>query len=103
MAADQVRDFLLTGNIVNSVNFPELILPRNASGDRVTVANANVPNMLGQISSTLAQAELNISDMYNKSRGDIAYSVVDIDGKVPAEALDQLRQTEGVLAVRVIE
>jgi D-3-phosphoglycerate dehydrogenase len=103
MAADQVRDFLLTGNIVNSVNFPELILPRNASGDRVTVANANVPNMLGQISSTLAQAELNISDMYNKSRGDIAYSVVDIDGKVPAEALNQLRQTEGVLAVRVIE
>jgi len=103
MAADQVRDFLLTGNIVNSVNFPELILPRNASGDRVTVANANVPNMLGQISSTLAQAELNISDMYNKSRGDIAYSVVDIDGKVPAEALNQLRHTEGVLAVRVIE
>ena len=103
MAADQVRDFLLTGNIVNSVNFPELILPRNASGDRVTVANANVPNMLGQISSTLADAGLNIADMYNKSRGDIAYSVVDIDGKIPAEALSRLQQTNGVLAVRVIE
>ena len=103
MAADEVRDFLETGNVVNSVNFPELILPRNGSGDRVTVVNANVPNMLGQISSALAEAGLNIADMYNKSRGELAYSVVDIDGKVPAEVSERLRGTDGVLAVRVIE
>ncbi|MDR9432816.1 MAG: phosphoglycerate dehydrogenase [Spiribacter sp.] len=103
MAAEQVRDFLVTGNVTNAVNFPELVLPRNGSGDRVTVVNANVPNMLGQISATFADANLNIADMYNKSRGEIAYSVVDIDGKVPSKALKRLEQTEGVLAVRVIE
>ena len=103
MAADEVRDFLETGNISNSVNFPELILPRNGSGDRLTVVNANVPNMLGQISSAVAEAGLNIADMYNKSRGDLAYSVVDIDGKLTADVADRLRETEGVLAVRVIE
>ncbi len=103
MAADEVRDFLETGNISNSVNFPELILPRNGSGDRLTVVNANVPNMLGQISSAVAHAGLNIADMYNKSRGELAYSVVDIDGKLTAEVADRLRETEGVLAVRVIE
>lgn len=103
MAAEQVRDFLETGNITNSVNFPELQLPRNGSGDRITVANANVPNMLGKISSALAEANLNIADMYNKSRGELAYSVVDIDGSVPAAVVQRLRDTEGVLAVRVIE
>ena len=103
MAADEVRDFLETGNIRNAVNFPELILPRNGSGDRLTVVNANVPNMLGQISSAVAEAGLNIADMYNKSRGELAYSVVDIDGKLAAEVVERLRSTEGVLAVRVIE
>ena len=103
MAADEVRDFLETANTSNSVNFPELILPRNGSGDRLTVVNANVPNMLGQISSAVAEAGLNIADMYNKSRGELAYSVVDIDGKLTAEVADRLRETEGVLAVRVIE
>ncbi|MBY5267993.1 phosphoglycerate dehydrogenase [Spiribacter salinus] len=103
MAADEVRDYLETGNIVNAVNFPELMLPRNGSGDRLTVANANVPNMLGQISSAVAEADLNIADMYNKSRGDLAYSVVDIDGKLPDDVVTRLRSTEGVLAVRVIE
>ena len=103
MAADEVRDFLETGNIVNSVNFPELVLPRNGSGDRLTVANANVPNMLGQISSAVADAGLNIADMYNKSRGELAYSVVDIDGHLPTEMVEKLGGIEGVLSVRVIE
>lgn len=103
MAADEVRDFLETGNIVNSVNFPELVLPRNGSGDRLTVANSNVPNMLGQISSAVAEAGLNIADMYNKSRGDLAYSVVDIDGHLPPAMAEQLRGIDGVLSVRVIE
>ncbi len=103
MAADEVRDFLETGNVMNAVNFPELILPRNGNGHRLSVVNANVPNMLGQISSALADADLNIADMYNKSRGDLAYSVVDIDGTVPTAVVERLRQTEGVLAVRVID
>lgn len=103
MAAEEVRDFLETGNVVNSVNFPELVLPRNGQGDRLTVANANVPNMLGQISSAVADAGMNIADMYNKSRGDLAYSVVDVDGHLPAAMVDQLRAIEGVLSVRIIE
>lgn len=103
MAAEQVKDYLETGNVINAVNFPELILPRNGSGDRLTVANANVPNMLGQISTSLAEANLNIADMFNKSLGDLAYSVVDVDGHVPSDSVAKLQSTEGVLAVRVIE
>jgi len=103
MVADQVRDFLESGNVVNSVNFPELVLPRNGGGDRLTVVNANVPNMLGQISTAVAEAGLNIDDMVNKSRGDIAYTVTDVAGRIPAEVLERLRAIEGVLSVRVIE
>lgn len=102
MAADEIRDFLETGNVTNSVNFPELILPRNTEGDRLTVVNANVPNMLGQISSALAEAGLNIDDMYNKSQGDLAYSVADVDGTIPPAVVERLEGTEGVLKVRVI-
>lgn len=102
MAADEIRDFLETGNVTNSVNFPELILPRNTEGDRLTVVNANVPNMLGQISSVLAEAGLNIDDMFNKSKGDLAYSVADVGGTIPPAVIEQLEGTEGVLKVRVI-
>ncbi|MCS4505035.1 D-3-phosphoglycerate dehydrogenase [wastewater metagenome] len=103
MAADQLRDYLETGNVVNSVNFPEMMLPRNGAGDRLTVANNNVPNMLGQISTALADAGLNIADMYNKSRNDLAYTVVDVEGSIPGELVERIRGIEGVLAVRVIE
>ncbi|WP_440995932.1 phosphoglycerate dehydrogenase [Arhodomonas sp. SL1] len=103
MAAEQLRDYLETGNVVNSVNFPEMVLPRNGSGDRLTVSNNNVPNMLGQISTALADAGLNIDDMYNKSRGDLAYTVVDVAGKVTDEVVERIRGIDGVLAVRVIE
>ncbi|WP_435104755.1 phosphoglycerate dehydrogenase [Arhodomonas sp. AD133] len=103
MAADQLRDYLETGNIVNSVNFPGMVLPRNGAGDRLTVANSNVPNMLGQVSTALADADLNIDDMYNKSRGELAYTVVDINGRIPREVVDRIRAIEGVLSVRVIE
>jgi D-3-phosphoglycerate dehydrogenase len=102
MVADQVRDFLETGNVTNSVNFPEITLPRSDKGDRLTVANANVPNMLGQISTALADAGLNIDDMYNKSKGELAYTVVDVEGSIPAAAVDRIRAIDGVLAVRVI-
>ena len=101
MVADQLRDYLEHGNVQNAVNFPNVGMPRE-SAFRVAVANANVPNMLGQISTTMAQAGLNIHNMMNKSRGDVAYTLVDVDSKVPQKAIDSLRQIEGVLAVRYL-
>ncbi len=101
MVADQLRDYLEHGNVQNAVNFPNVTMPRESSF-RVAVANSNVPNMLGQISTAMAQAGLNIHNMINKSRGDMAYTLVDIDSKVPEAAIDALRQIEGVLAVRYL-
>ena len=101
MVADQLRDYLEHGNIQNAVNFPNVTMPRE-SAFRVAVANANVPNMLGQISTAMAQAGLNIHNMINKSRGDMAYTLVDVDSKVPDAAIEALRKIEGVLAVRYL-
>jgi D-3-phosphoglycerate dehydrogenase len=100
MVADQVRDFLEDGTVRNSVNFPEAVMPRGGTGCRVTIANANVPNMVGQISTILANAGLNIADLLNKSRGDLAYTIIDLDGSIEKGALDALRAIEGVLCVR---
>lgn len=102
MVADTLRDFLENGNIRNSVNFPEAILPRTSSATRLSIANENVPNMVGQISTALAAANLNIADLLNKSRGELAYTLIDIDGSVPEPVLGKLGQIEGVLAVRVV-
>jgi D-3-phosphoglycerate dehydrogenase len=103
MVADTLRDFLENGNIRNSVNFPEAILPRTSGGaTRLSIGNENVPNMVGQISTALAAANLNIADLLNKSRGELAYTLIDIDGTVPETVLGKLRQIEGVLAVRVV-
>jgi D-3-phosphoglycerate dehydrogenase len=101
MVADQVRDYLEHGNIHNAVNFPEVMMPRT-EGQRLAVANANVPNMLGQISTALAQAGLNILDMLNKSRGDLAYTLVDVEGEIPATVVDKIAAIEGVLSVRIV-
>ena len=101
MVADQVRDFLETGTIVNSVNFPEVEMPRT-EGVRLAVANSNVPNMVGQISTALANAGLNIIDMINKSRGDVAYTLVDVDNDLPDALVEELKSIDGVLSVRVI-
>src|SRR6185369_314563 len=102
MVADTLRDFLEQGNIRNSVNFPEALLPRTSSATRLSIANENVPNMVGQISTALASANLNIADLLNKSRGELAYTLIDIDGSVPEAVLGKMRQIEGVLAVRVV-
>jgi D-3-phosphoglycerate dehydrogenase len=99
MVAENVKDFLENGNIRYSVNFPESVMPRNGTW-RITIANANVPNMVGQISTCLATAGLNIEDLLNKSRGDLAYTVVDLDGPVPDETLASLAAIEGVLTLR---
>jgi D-3-phosphoglycerate dehydrogenase len=100
MVADQVRDYLENGNITNAVNFPWVVMPRAEGGVRLAVVNANVPNMVGQITTALAEAGLNIIDMINKSKGDLAYTLVDVDRPLPAELLARLRTIEGVLAVR---
>jgi D-3-phosphoglycerate dehydrogenase len=101
MVVDQVRNFLEQGNIVNAVNFPDALLDREAPF-RVAIANANVPNMLGQISTAMARAGLNIHDMLNKSRGEMAYTLVDVDSPVPDTLLRELAQIQGVLSVRYL-
>lgn len=101
MVAEQLREYLENGNIINSVNFPEVQMPRG-EGYRIGIANANVPNMVGQISTLLAQAGLNILDLLNKSRGDLAYTLADVDKEVPESVLDGIRKIAGVLNVRVI-
>ncbi|MDX1250939.1 MAG: phosphoglycerate dehydrogenase [Gammaproteobacteria bacterium] len=101
MVADQVRDFLENGNIRNSVNFPEVLMPRS-EGYRIGIANANVPNMVGQISTTMAKAGLNIVDLLNKSKGNLAYTLADVETPIPASVIQEIAAIEGVLAVRVI-
>ncbi len=102
MAADQLRDFLTEGTIVNSVNFPDASLARSEETKRIAIANSNVPNMVGQISTLLAASGLNIADLLNKSRGELAYTIVDVDGDLPADLLDQIRAIEGVLSARAL-
>ncbi|MBI2779690.1 MAG: phosphoglycerate dehydrogenase [Gammaproteobacteria bacterium] len=101
MVADQVSDFLENGNITNSVNFPEVVMPRT-EGYRIGVANANVPNMVGQISTAMAKAGLNIVDLLNKSRGNLAYTLADVETPIPESVIRELAAIEGVLAVRVL-
>lgn len=103
MVANTLREFLEHGNVVNSVNFPEAVLPRNGNSARLAIANQNVPNMVGQISQVLANAGLNIADLLNKSRGDLAYSLLDVDGDtIPETVGHQLRAISGVLSVRLL-
>ncbi len=101
MVAEQVSDFLENGNIKNSVNYPEVIMPRNG-GYRIAIANANVPNMVGQISTALAKAGLNIVDLLNKSRGDYAFTVADAASAIPESVTKEIQAIEGVLSVRTL-
>lgn len=102
MVVDQIRDYLENGNVRHSVNFPETVAARE-SDYRLAIANANVPNMLGQISTAMAQAGLNIHNMLNRSRGELAYTLVDVDSPVPAGVIEALSAIEGVLSVRYLE
>jgi D-3-phosphoglycerate dehydrogenase / 2-oxoglutarate reductase len=101
MVAEQLRDYLEHGNIANAVNFPAVSMARE-SAYRVGIANANVPNMLGQISTTMARSGLNIHNMVNKSRGDMAYTLVDVDSPVADAVLRDLAAIDGVLSVRYL-
>ena len=101
MAADQLRDFLENGNIRNSVNFPTLQLER-VSGCRLSVTNENVPRILGSLLSTLADENINVIDMLNKSRGDVAYNLIDIDTHPADNVIAKMRELDGVINVRLI-
>jgi len=101
MAADQLQDFLENGNIRNSVNFPTLHLER-VTGCRLSVTNDNVPKILGKVLSILADENINVIDMLNKSRENVAYNLIDIDGQVGAGVVDRMRKIDGVINVRVI-
>jgi D-3-phosphoglycerate dehydrogenase len=101
MVIDQLRAYLEHGEVDNAVNFPSVAMARESTW-RVAIANANVPNMLGQISTTMANAGLNIHNMVNKSRGEMAYTLVDVDSAVDEAVLAQLRGIQGVLAVNYL-
>jgi len=99
MVAENVKDYLENGNIRHSVNFPEAQLPR-LDAWRITLANANVPNMVGQVSTCIANAGLNIEDLLNKSVGEFAYTIVDVNGEPSQELIDEISSIEGVLTLR---
>jgi D-3-phosphoglycerate dehydrogenase len=101
MVVDQMREYLEHGNLLNAVNFPDATMPRE-SPFRLSIANANVPDMLGRISHTLGKRRINIHNMLNKSKGEMAYTIVDTDSAVPAEVVEELGNLSGVLAVRYL-
>ncbi|MBL4567096.1 MAG: phosphoglycerate dehydrogenase [Porticoccus sp.] len=101
MAADQLMDYLENGNIRNSVNFPVTKMPRNG-GYRITFCNENVPKVLGNVLSLLADRSINVIDMVNKSRDDIAYSIVDVASEPTEELLEEIRNVDGIVVVRAI-
>ena len=101
MVADQLRDYLENGNIQNAVNFPDVTMPRE-SPYRIGVTNSNVPNMLGQISTAMAEAGLNIHNMLNKSKGEMAYTLLDVDSAVPPGVIERITAIKGVLVVRYL-
>ena len=101
MAADQLRDFLENGNIINSVNYPQTRMARNG-GYRITFSNENVPRVLGTVLSVLADHDVNVIDMVNKSMGDMAYNIIDVESEPTAEIIDAISAAEGVMHVRVV-
>lgn len=103
MAVEQMREYMENGNVINSVNFPSAEMERSNGGARITIANKNIPNMVGQITTVLAAADANIANMLNRNRGDIAYNIIDVYRKdVTKEIVDALKNITGVFMVRVI-
>lgn len=101
MASKQLKDFLETGNIVNSVNFPNCVLPKRENVNRILIANENIPNMISEISSLLAKNGINIYDMLNKSRGDVAYTMIDTEDAIAKDIVEKLALIKGVRMVRL--
>ena len=102
MAAAEVKDFLENGNITHSVNFPDCDMGAKGEGERITILHKNIPNMIGQFTALLAEKNMNIEVMTNKSRKEYAYTMLDVDGTVSEDVEAQLTAVEGVLKVRVI-
>ena len=102
MAVNQITDFLETGNIKNSVNFPNVQLKRTTDY-RISIINKNVPAMIGQIATALGELNLNIAEMTNVSRGEIAYNLIDIENEVDEESIIKLREIKNVIDVRLIK
>jgi D-3-phosphoglycerate dehydrogenase / 2-oxoglutarate reductase len=103
MAVDQLADYLLHGNIRNAVNFPEVVMSRTPGTTRLGIFNENKPNMIGQITAVLAGAGLNVSEFTNKSKGEYAYTLVDVEGQVRDELKQQILAIDGVIRARKIE
>jgi len=101
MVIENLKDYLENGNINYSVNFPEANMPRN-SAYRLTVANKNIPNMVGQITAILAAENLNIEDLLNKSLGSLAYTIVDVDKEISNDVLDKISNIDGILRLRYL-
>ena len=102
MAADALRDFLENGNITNSVNFPEAVLDRGEGTRRIAIANRNVPNMVAEMSTLVGDSGLNIANLLNKSRGDLAWTMFDVTGEVPDVLRERILSITGVLSARLI-
>jgi len=102
MAVKQIMNYLETGNIKNSVNFPDTDLPFT-SNYRVVLANKNIPNMVGQITTILAKEKINIADMINKHKGEIAYNIINLDSPLTANHIESLKKIEGIVTVGYFE
>ena len=103
MASQQIKNYLETGNIRNSVNFPTCELPVKADYKRLIIANKNIPNMISEITSLLADNSINIGDMLNKSKDDLAYNIIDVNGEVSQDVLDKLQAVDGIIFAKVID
>ena len=101
MIVKQVKEYLENGNIINSVNFPDAKMPR-AGKERLAITHRNVPNMVRQITKAIAEEEANIVDMLNKSKGEFAYTLIDIEEKIPNSVIDNIKKVEGILKVRAL-
>ncbi len=101
MAAEQLKDFLETGNIKNSVNFPDCRLELNGS-NRLLITNRNIPNIIGQVTSMLAADGINISEYLNKHKNDYAYNIIDVESEIPENIIDKLKSIDGIISVRII-
>jgi len=102
MAVDEIKAYLEDGNIINSVNFPNCSLPKRSGDKRLIVANENKPNMIGNITNLLAKNNINIDDMLNKSRGDLAYNIIDISGNIGDDLVKSIEELDGVLFAKLV-
>jgi len=103
MASIQLKNFLEDGNIKNSVNFPNCELPKKNNKKRIIIANKNIPNMISIITTLLAQNNINIYDMLNKSKNEIAYNIIDTDGEIPSDIIEKIHSVDGILMAKILD